>query len=197
MVALHGGSATCAQLMPFCRSLDGVATVFAPEGPIPAEGRFGTMGAARDWFVQDEQGAIEPVGFADSLHQVEQFVFDTLDDVRAAGVTEPKLWLLGLGQGGVMALTISTYWPELFAGVVSIDGHLPEIEGWEPPQTDLNRLPVLLIGSGASGEGPGGRTASRLAALHAGVTRRESAGSGMPDASLIPLINEWRSRPRA
>src|SRR5512135_2841233 len=136
MVALHSGSATCAQLIPFCSGLDGVATVFAPEGPIPSEGRFGTMGAGRDWFVEDEHGSIEPLGFADSLHQVEQFVFDTLDDVRAAGGEESRLWLLGLGQGAVMALTISTYWPELFAAVMSIDGHLPEIEGWEPPQTD-------------------------------------------------------------
>lgn len=154
------------------------------------------MGTGRDWFVQDDHGAIEPLGFADSLHQVEQFVFDTLDDVRAAGGSQPKLLLLGLGQGAVMALTISTYWPELFARVMSIEGHLPEIRGWEPPQTDLNGLPVLLTGSGSgsSDDSPTARTAARLSALHACVTTKERAVSGPLDPSLALLINEWGAR---
>ncbi len=195
MVALHGGGATCAQLLPFCRSLTGVASVFAPEGPVPSEGRLGTLGPARDWFVEDERGAIEPSGFADSLHQVEQFIFDTIDDIRRPDVSQPGLYVLGLGQGGVMALTICAYWPELFKGIVSIEGRVPEIPGWDLPQSDLKQLRVLLVrdtqvGSAASGDAAK-KSASRLASLGARVTMKDQAGASKLDESLGKQVSEW------
>ncbi len=154
IIALHGSGATCAQLLPLCRELNGVTGIFVPEAPLPSAGRFGTLGPARDWYVETEEGTIEPVGFAESLQQVEQFVFDTVDDTGADAKTNPGLWLLGLGQGGVFSLTLSMFWPELFKGVISINGLLPEIPGWEPPHSEVKGLPVLLIRDPEDGDAP-------------------------------------------
>jgi predicted esterase len=194
VVALHGASATCSQLLPLCRSLPGISAIFVPEGPLPSSGRFGTLGAERDWFVEQGVGSIEPLGFADSLHQVEQFVLDTIDDVRSKGAEEPSLCLLGLGQGGVMALTLSIIWPELLRGVVAIQGNLPEIPGWDPPRREMRGLPVLLVGDthmSDQPEGPVTRSATRLATLGAHVVLEDVPGAGRLTSRLGTAISRW------
>jgi pimeloyl-ACP methyl ester carboxylesterase len=59
--------------------------------------------------------------FGDSLYHLETLLIDL---VSARG--NDACFLVGRGEGGVMALTIATIWPELLSGVISIDGPLPE-----------------------------------------------------------------------
>jgi predicted esterase len=194
VVALHGAGATCAQLIPLCRSLTGVAGIFAPEGPLPSSGRFGTLGAEREWYVEQEERAIEPLGFADSLRQVEQFVLDSVDDLPGHEGSQPGLYMIGLGQGGVLALTLSIIWPELLKGVVSIQGYLPEIPGWQPPQREMKELPVLLVRD-AEAIGPLAgmisRSASRLACLGANVTTEDCPAARLLTPQLSASILGW------
>jgi predicted esterase len=194
IIALHGGGATCTQLLPLCRELNGVTGIFVPEGPLPSAGRFGTLGPARDWYVETEEGTIEPLGFAESLQQVEQFVFDTVDDTGTDANTNSGLWLLGLGQGGVFSLTLSMFWPELFKGVISVHGLLPEIPGWEPPHSEMKGLPILLIRDPEDRDSPEdgiSASSSRLTSLGAAVTVLDVSGARLLTPGLTQSISAW------
>ncbi|MFT4248055.1 MAG: hypothetical protein QM581_08460 [Pseudomonas sp.] len=92
------------------------------------------------WFLGPLQ-APEPSTFGDGLHHLESLLLEL-----SFGPGKPASVLVGSGEGGVMALVLATLWPELLAGVVSIDGPLPHNLAGFPiePRVPL-QLPVLLI----------------------------------------------------
>ena len=193
-IALHGRDATCAQLLPLCRGLSDSAGISAPEGPVPAPARFGTLGTERNWYMEHEDGTIEPTGFVDSLHQVEQFVMDTLDDLDSQGRNRPDIYLVGLGQGGALALTLSLFWPETFRGVVAVQGYLPEIQGLAAPHREMNELPVLLVRGPKEDQHEGAKinsSASRLRSLGAPVTLQDIAGASALPLAVRESISSW------
>ena len=193
-IALHGSDATCAQLIPLCRSLSASAGISAPEGPVPAPARFGTLGTERNWYMEHEDGSIEPAGFVDSLHQVEQFVMDTLDELDIRGPNRPDIYLVGLGQGGALALTLSLFWPETFRGVVAVQGYVPEIQGLATPRREMNELPVLLVRDPKEDQQEAAKiegSASRLRSLGAPVTLQDIAGASALPPAVRESISSW------
>ncbi|MDQ0473945.1 hypothetical protein [Labrys wisconsinensis] len=107
----------------------------------------------------------EPTTFGDGLHHLETLLVDL-----SFGAGKARSFIIGKGEGGVMALTLATIWPELLAGVVSIDGPLPQTLGSLPiePRPPL-RLPVLLLEQARSMAG----AAAALSGLGAEVDLRK------------------------
>lgn len=84
-----------------------------------------------------------PIFFGDSLSEIERFLWDEID--RSAQEAPELPYLLGVGQGGIMALATALAVPELVSGVVAINTFLPKVPGWSPPLAPMNNLPVLLV----------------------------------------------------
>ncbi len=94
------------------------------------------------WFLGPNT-APSPSFFGDSLQEIERFLWDVID---RSGETEPELpYLVGIGQGGIMAIAAALAVPDLLSGVIAIDAFLPVVGGWDPPLAPVNNLPILLI----------------------------------------------------
>ncbi len=96
------------------------------------------------WFV----GPLDrpsPISFGDALVEIERFLWDEIDRQQAMGGPVERPFLLGTGQGAIMAIAAAAAIPDLLSGVVAIDGALPVVAGWEPPLVPLAGLPVLLV----------------------------------------------------
>lgn len=79
--------------------------------------------------------------FGDGLHHLETLLLEHCS-LRAG----QKAFLIGRGEGGVMALTLAAIWPELVAGAVSIDGPFPRNFARFPvrPRMPIG-VPVLIL----------------------------------------------------
>lgn len=98
------------------------------------------------WFV-GPQSSPSPLFFGDALAEIERFLWDEIDR-QAPGEAELP-FLLGVGQGAIMAIAAAAAVPDLLSGVIAVDGFLPVVPGWEPPLAPLDGLPVLLLGCDA------------------------------------------------
>jgi predicted esterase len=94
------------------------------------------------WFI-GPQDQPSPVYFGDALAEIERFLWDEIDRQKNGPAELP--FLVGVGQGGIMALAAAAAVPDLLSGVIAIDAFLPIVPGWEPPLTPLAGLPLLLI----------------------------------------------------
>ncbi len=89
------------------------------------------------------------------VSEAENLVFYSIDQARAkANVNRRRVFLLGRGAGGTMALRVALRNPREFAGVVSIDGAFPTLErrplrDWR----DARDLPILMT-TGANSATP-------------------------------------------
>ena len=90
----------------------------------------------------------------EAVSEAENLVFDSIAEARAKYNVNPRrVFLLGRGTGGAMALRVAMRNPREFAGVVSIDGALPNsdslpLRNWR----SLRDLPVLLTAGDARSE---------------------------------------------
>ena len=149
-------------------TLTGTHRVTALEGPRGVDPRrFGVPTEGSDWYVDGD-----PASFGLCLAQLERVLL----------AREPGVLLVGDGQGAALALALACCWPERLAGVIAIDGALPELPAGALAEAPMHDLQVSLVG--ATGD-----TASRLRARGAQVTcllwpmgsapvRRPPAGSG-------------------
>ncbi|MDB4533423.1 hypothetical protein N9242_01025 [Vicingaceae bacterium] len=100
---------------------------FAPEAP-----------------VSGECGGYSWRNDVDSIYAGEQSVYETIDDACSRlNIASERIFLIGSGAGGTMAFRVAFQRPELFAGVLSLNGALPS---GETPLSRLNacrRLPVF------------------------------------------------------
>lgn len=94
------------------------------------------------WFLGPQE-APSPIFFGDSLSEIERFLWDEVDRSSAESPALP--YLLGIGQGGIMAIAAALAVPELVSGVIAIDTFMPKVPGWNPPLAPLNKLPIHLI----------------------------------------------------
>lgn len=94
------------------------------------------------WFVGPDD-VPSPVFFGDALAEIERFLWDEVDRQKTSSAELP--FLVGTGQGGIMALAAAAAVPDLLSGVIAIDAFLPVVPGWEPPLIPLAGLPILLI----------------------------------------------------
>lgn len=101
------------------------------------------------WFLGPQE-APSPIFFGDSLQEIERFLWDTID---RSGEAQPELpYLVGIGQGGIMALAAALAVPDLISGVIAIDAFLPIVGGWDPPLAPVNNLPIMLINPAETGK---------------------------------------------
>lgn len=101
------------------------------------------------WYI-GETHRPAPYSFGVGLSELELFLLDTIDRRSHEDTALP--YLLGIGQGAGMALSIATVQPELLSGVIAVDSRLPIVPGWTPPLTTSDGLPVLLIDRDDAGE---------------------------------------------
>ena len=129
------------------------------------------------WFIGPPERP-ELTTFGDGLHHLETLLLDA--SAEAGG---KRGLVIGKGEGGVMALVLATVWPELLAGVVSIDGPLPVNLGHFPLEArPPTGLPVLLIERGRML----GDTAAALSTLGASVEVRRIA-----EDDPLPAAADW------
>lgn len=135
------------------------------------------------WFVgPNEQPS--PVFFGDALAEIERFLWDEIDRQETSRAELP--FLIGVGQGAIMALAAAAAVPDLLSGVIAIDGFLPIVPGWEPPLAPLDGLPVLTL---EAGQGPDGVLAGeRLEAVYrewgAEITRGSFTRGEIPEVEM-------------
>lgn len=139
------------------------------------------------WFLGPAERP-SPIFFGDSLSEIERFLWDEVD---RSGQDSPNLpFLLGIGQGGIMAIATALAVPELVSGVIAINAFLPKVPGWNPPLAPMNNLPVLLVNS-AESQNPGVLAGDDLVNA---LTNWEADVSSItqPDVSPDTLdISEW------
>lgn len=175
IICLHDENSTHGEILGQLRDVATGQRMIAPRSA--RWSRFGG-GGRFSWFSCVSPPVIEPIGFGDSLIQLERLVLDC----AAQGPHEQKITLIGIGQGATMALALALLWPELCANVVAIGGSLPVVPGWSAPARKMPGLPVLLIASDND-------TQQKLAELGARVV----AMAGCDPAALVATIRQWMS----
>lgn len=192
LIALHGYGASSAQLMSLAHLIGNGFRIYAPDGPQPVSPAMGLTSNGRLWFAAQTPCTPEPVLFGESLCQVEQFLLDVLDDVRPESEGSP-VYLLGFGQGALLALCVSRIWPEVLSGVAAIEGCLPRIRGWALPDVPLGGLPVLLVND-REGAVPAALVLEAEAGMRAAgaqVRAENFAGARDLAPALSALIANW------
>lgn len=192
LIGVHGSGGDLDQLVPLARELGDVRLI-APQAPrpvTPATQGYSASSGGFIWFFIQQVGNPEPATFGEGLWLVEQFVFDVRDR-QAHG--QPT-FLLGVGQGAVLSVTLAGVLPEALAGVVAICGYLPDIPGWSLPVDDLQGLPVLLVHDPTDAELPLSlveKTRDELARRGASVELQAVAGAAQIPALAANAIKPW------
>jgi hypothetical protein len=104
------------------------------------------------WFVGPYHQP-SPLFFGDALGEIERFLWDEVDRQGGDGAELP--FLLGVDQGAIVSIGTAAAVPDLISGVIAVEGYLPIVPGWDPPLAPLDGLPILLINSPETLEGPG------------------------------------------
>jgi len=140
---------------------------------------------------RDPLGHLEPGSLGDSLWQLEQFIYDLLDD-RPGRAWPP--FLLGYDQGAVMALTLALVIPDYLASVVAIRGYLPDLQSWPIEALEMDNLPVLLMCDPEDTGFPGSFTdeaARQLSAHGAQVSVQEVPGAHALGRGVGHVLQSW------
>lgn len=140
LLVLHDRQDRMSDALEFAVPLRDRAAIVALEAPKGVW--YGKQIVGYTWFIGDSERPA-PYSFGVGLSELELFLLDTLD--RRAPGNDALPYLLGLGQGGVMALSSATVQPDRLSGVIAIDAIFPSVPGWTPPLAPLDGLPVLLI----------------------------------------------------
>jgi predicted esterase len=93
--------------------------------------RFGVPAQVWDWYVEGD-----PASFGLSLARLERLLLER----------DPGALLIGDGQGAALVLALACCWPERLAGVIAIDGTLPELPDGALAEAPMAGLPVFLAG---------------------------------------------------
>ncbi len=117
------------------------AAFVSPHAPFPCE--MAPMG--RQWFSLENIDDAARYSGAESVRPMLDSFLDS--ELKAHGVTESRLSLLGFSQGAMMALHTALRRPQTIAGVVGFSGRLI---GAEHLDRDLRTKPLCLLVHGGS-----------------------------------------------
>jgi predicted esterase len=192
VIGLHAEAGDVDQLVPLAARLGPACQLIAPQAARPTNPA--TQGYVENqgylWFFIQEIGHPEPATFGESLWLLDRFICD----VRERQSDDRPLFLVGYEQGAVLAATLAMVVPELLAGVVAINGYVPDIPGWSAPVDDLQGIPVLLVHDPADPALPPElveRTTTGLTARRASVDVRQVAGVGRDPLAAAAVIRDW------
>jgi pimeloyl-ACP methyl ester carboxylesterase len=151
------------------------------------------------WFV----GPLDrpsPLFFGDALSEIERFLWDEIDRQEPSEAELP--FLVGVEQGGIMALAAAGAAPDLLSGMIAIDAFLPIVPGWEPPLAPLDGLPVLLVARENATPAPAGvlagdDLAKTLRAWGASVEIAKVSPDAIPQAEMAGWISRQDVRHRS
>lgn len=121
-----------------------------------------------------------PIFFGDSLIEIEKFLLDELDRQQSDQPERP--YLLGVRQGGVLALAAGLAAPDALSGIIAVEAMLPPVAGWNPPLAPLDGLPVLIVGAHP--------LANRRANVLHGESLAEQLRQWGADASVLPELSD-------
>jgi len=154
--------------------------------------------APRGLRIQGQGQAREAWGWpqqSDDVGEAEQRIFDAIDVARRKyHVASQRVFLAGCGDGGTMAYRVALSHPERFAGVVSIDGPLPQGNTPLAQWTNARRVP-LFTAVCRDGQGyPPPRACEDLRLLHSAgmqVTLRQYPGNQPLSPQVLHDANSW------
>lgn len=149
IIAIHGFAEDLSDALELVKGVSEDILAYAPGAPRPVSPRFSASqpaNRAKLWYFE-QNGVIEPTLFGDSLRQLEGLMLDVAEEALPELPEGTPLYLLGKGQGATLALTLASLWPELVDGVLSVDGSIPQIPGWDDPGGSLAGHKVALIDS--------------------------------------------------
>lgn len=133
--------------------------------------------------------------FADCVDAAEDAVFDAIDSTRERFSLHPnRVFLVGSGSGGAMAMRVALRHPNKFAGVATLDGALPTGDALLCRVNDARKLPLLLSASKQSIDYPESRMCRDLALLHSAGCRvaiRQYPGNDDLTTAMLADVNRW------
>lgn len=181
IVWLHGDGQnrqSLARVMPYISLQNFVAV--APNGTEPGL----TGNSSRDWSqsMDGVSAASECVEYA-----IEQAT-------QRFSLHHDRVFLVGAGAGGAMALRLGLLSPERFAGVVSLAGALPRSCGLLRRVNSIRSLPLLLAGAKRGADYPEAQMCADLRLLHTSgcdVTLRQYPGAAELTSEMLADVNRW------
>jgi len=131
----------------------------------------------------------------DSIEAAHTSVINSVDlAMTRFNINPGRIFLGGFGVGGTMALRVAMERPELFAGVMSINGPMPESQAplacWE----DCRNLPVFLTQARKSDSFDQITLCRQLRLLHVAgfaLTLRQYPGVESLNNKLLQDLNRW------
>ena len=183
----------------FARDVSAYGVAANPSGHIIGLQSYKGVFAGREitgytWFVgPNEQPS--PIFFGDALGEIERFLWDEID--RQKGNAAELPFLLGVGQGAIMALAAAAAVPDLLSGVIAVEGFLPVVPGWKPPLVPLDDLPILVLESDIPRSGEvlaGARLESTLASWGGQVARQPILTGEIPSKAMSTWLHQQTSR---
>lgn len=191
LVLLHGLGGDIGQLSPLSRALGLPLRTIAAQAwracnprQYAASERTGFL-----WYFDHGPDRPEAATFGDALWAVEQFLTELANNPGAR-----PIFLLGYGQGAVLAATLAGVLPDLLAGVALIGGYVPRVPGWSPPFRKMKGLPVLMINASDQPSPVRERvawTVETLAGLGGDVRSCECATAGDNPMAAVGDMGAW------
>ncbi|QDV75238.1 Phospholipase/Carboxylesterase [Planctomycetes bacterium K2D] len=133
--------------------------------------------------------------FSDCVDAAEDAVFEAIDSTRDRfSVHTSRVFLVGSGSGGAMAMRIALRHPDRFAGVATLDGALPTGDALLCRVNEARQLPLLLSASKCSIDYPESRMCRDLALLHSAGCRvaiRQYPGNEDLTTEMLADVNRW------
>ena len=144
-----------------------------------------------DWGQQGYDWVQEPNAIADT----EQAVDEAIELARERFNIHPnRVFLLGQGEGGTMALRVAMQSPRRFSGVASFSGALPRHHSPFRNVSTIRNLPFLLAASQESPQYQEAQVCRDLKLLHSAgcsVSHRQYPGSDDLTTSMLADANRW------
>jgi phospholipase/carboxylesterase len=131
----------------------------------------------------------------DGIDAAEDTVFESIDSTLNRFSVHPRrVFLVGAGSGGAMAMRIALRHPDRFAGVATLDGALPAGDALLCRVNEARSLPLLLSACKESVEYPESRMCRDLSLLHSAGCRvaiRQYPGRDDLTTVMLADVNRW------
>lgn len=131
----------------------------------------------------------------EAIDAAEEAIGDTINSaVENFSIHPRRVFLVGVGSGGTMAMRVALRRPEWFAGAATLDGPLPTGHQLLRRVNELRTLPLLLSSSRASETYPEGQVGEDLSLLHSAGCRvgvRQYPGDTDLTTAMLADVNRW------